>query len=517
MTESSPGASARLRPDGRPIDASATAGGRPGAVRTRFAPSPTGMLHIGGARTALYAWAYARHHGGTFILRIEDTDVERSTPQAVQAIIDGMAWLGLDADEGPYFQMQRMARYREVIDAMLGDGRAYRCWATPAELDAMREAQRARGDKPRYDGRWRPERARGRTPPEGVQPVVRFRNPDEGVVGWDDLVKGPISIANAELDDLVIARGDGTPTYNFCVVVDDRDMQITHVIRGDDHVNNTPRQINILRALGATVPVYGHLPMIHGPDGQKLSKRHGALSVLEYDALGYLPEAVLNYLARLGWSHGDDEIFERSRMVAWFDGTHLSHSPAQLDFDKFRWVNQQHLKAMPDAGLSALVRPRLARALAAAGGAPHGPASDVPADLDRMVGLLKERAGTLEDLAQDLLMFVAPAPAPAPSIERHLGPDARAALGRLGAVLAALAPDAWTRESIAAAIKTVLGETGLKMPKLAIPLRLAVFGREQTPSVDAMLAATPRDVVIARITAASAGTQRPGVAPARSA
>ncbi|MGE0311233.1 MAG: glutamate--tRNA ligase [Lautropia sp.] len=508
MTESPTGTGVPASSADHAIGTPTTSAALHGAVRTRFAPSPTGMLHIGGARTALYAWAFARHHDGRFILRIEDTDVERSTPQAVQAIIDGMAWLGLDADEGPYFQMQRMPRYREIIDAMLADGRAYHCWATPAELDEMREAQRARGDKPRYDGRWRPERAAGRTPPAGVPPVVRFRNPDDGVVGWHDLVKGPIAVANAELDDLVIARADGTPTYNFCVVVDDMDMRISHVIRGDDHVNNTPRQINILRALGADVPVYGHLPMIHGPDGQKLSKRHGALSVLEYDALGYLPEAVLNYLARLGWSHGDDEIFDRGQMVAWFDGSHLSHSPSQLDFDKFRWVNQQHLKAMSDAALAERVLPRLRRAVAAAAAAGTGVAditADPPPGFASMIGLLKERATTLEALAADLLMFVAPPAAPREALDRHLVPAACAALGRLADALSALPAASWTREAIAASVKGVLADTGLKMPQLAIPLRLAVFGREQTPSVDAMLAALPRDVAIARLAAASGG------------
>ncbi|MBL8489514.1 MAG: glutamate--tRNA ligase, partial [Rhodocyclaceae bacterium] len=274
-------------------------------VRTRFAPSPTGYLHIGGARTALFAWAYARRHGGSFILRIEDTDVARSTPEAVQAILDGMRWLGLEHDEGPFYQMQRMDRYKAVIAEMLAAGTAYRCYATPEELDQMREAQRVRGEKPRYDGRWRPEPGKALPePPAGVQAAIRFRNPTEGAVAWDDLVKGRITIANAELDDLVIARGDGTPTYNFCVVVDDWDMGITHVIRGDDHVNNTPRQINILRALGARVPLYAHLSMILGDDGTKLSKRHGAVSVMQYDEDGYLPEAVINYLARLGWSHG---------------------------------------------------------------------------------------------------------------------------------------------------------------------------------------------------------------------
>ncbi|HNG66469.1 MAG TPA: glutamate--tRNA ligase, partial [Thauera aminoaromatica] len=277
-------------------------------VRTRFAPSPTGYLHIGGARTALFSWAFARRHGGTFILRIEDTDVARSTPAAVQAILDGMQWLGLEHDEGPFYQMQRMDRYKEVIGQMLAAGTAYHCYLSPEELDRLREAQRERGEKPRYDGRWRPEAGKVLPqPPAGVQPVVRFRNPAEGVVSWDDLVKGRIEIANAEMDDFIIARADGTPTYNFCVVVDDWDMGITHVIRGDDHVNNTPRQINVLQALGAEVPLYAHLSMILGDDGTKLSKRHGAVSVMQYDEEGYLPEAVINYLARLGWSHGDDE------------------------------------------------------------------------------------------------------------------------------------------------------------------------------------------------------------------
>ena len=281
-------------------------------VRTRFAPSPTGYLHIGGARTALFSWAYARRHGGQFILRIEDTDVARSTPEAVQAILDGMNWLDLNWDEGPFYQMQRMDRYKVVIQEMLAAGTAYPCYMPPEELDALREAQRARGEKPRYDGRWRPEPGKELpAPPAGVQPVIRFRNPADGVVAWDDLVKGRIEIANAEMDALIIARADGTPTYNFCVVVDDWDMGITQVIRGDDHVNNTPRQINILTALGAVVPQYAHLSMILGDDGQKLSKRHGAVSVTQYDDDGYLPEAVINYLARLGWSHGDDEIFSR--------------------------------------------------------------------------------------------------------------------------------------------------------------------------------------------------------------
>ena len=288
-------------------------------VRTRFAPSPTGFIHLGNIRSALFPWAFARRHGGVFILRVEDTDVERSTQEAVDAIIAAMAWLGLDYDEGPYYQMQRMDRYRAVLADMVARGLAYRCYMPPAELDALRAAQMARGEKPRYDGRWRPENSAGMTPPPGVAPVIRFRNPQDGAVAWDDAVKGRIEIANAELDDLVLARPDGTPTYNFCVVVDDLDMKITHVIRGDDHVNNTPRQINILRALGATPPVYAHLPTVLTPEGDKLSKRHGAKGVLQYRDDGYLPEAVVNYLARLGWSHGDDEIFSREQFLAWFD------------------------------------------------------------------------------------------------------------------------------------------------------------------------------------------------------
>ncbi len=314
-------------------------------VRTRFAPSPTGYLHIGGARTALFSWAYARKHGGTFILRIEDTDVERSTPEAVQAILDGMNWLKLNYDEGPFYQMQRMPRYKEVIQQMLAAGQAYYCYTSPAELDAMREAQRARGEKPRYDGTWRPEP--GKTlpaVPADAKPVVRFKNPTEGVVAWKDMVKGHIEFSNTELDDLIIARADGTPTYNFCVVVDDWDMGITQVIRGDDHVNNTPRQINILKALGATLPNYAHLSMILGDDGTKLSKRHGAVSVMQYDEDGYLPEAVINYLARLGWSHGDEEVFSVEQFCEWFDLDHITPSAAQFNTEKLNWLNNHYIK-----------------------------------------------------------------------------------------------------------------------------------------------------------------------------
>ena len=310
-------------------------------VRTRFAPSPTGYLHLGGARTALYSWAFARHHKGQFILRVEDTDVERSTPEAVQAIMDGMAWLNLDYDEGPFFQMQRMDRYRAMIDKLLEKGDAYLCYCTQEELNQMREKQRENGQRIRYDGTWRPEAGKELpAPPADVKPVVRFKNPLTGAVTWDDLVKGPISINNEEMDDLIIARQDGTPTYNFCVVVDDWEMEITHVIRGDDHINNTPRQINILKALGGEQPVYGHIPMILGPDGEKLSKRHGAVSVIQYHEEGFLPDAMINYLARLGWSHGDDELFSREQLIEWFDSTNLSKSAAQFDPEKLKWVKQ---------------------------------------------------------------------------------------------------------------------------------------------------------------------------------
>ena len=479
--------------------APATSARVPGRVRTRFAPSPTGFLHIGGVRTALYAWAFAKHHGGDYVLRIEDTDVERSTPEAVAAILEGLDWLGLDADEGPFYQMQRMDRYRQLLDEMLADGRAYYCYATPEELEAMREVQRARGEKPRYDGRWRPENAAGKQPPADVKPVVRFRNPDDGVVVWDDMVKGRIAIGNAELDDLVIARSDGTPTYNFCVVVDDLDMGITHVIRGDDHVNNTPRQINILRALGAEPPIYGHLPMINGPDGQKLSKRHGAVSVLQYQEDGYLPDAIINYLARLGWSHGDDEIFSREQLVQWFDGTHLSVSPAQLDFDKFRWVNHHYLKALPDAELAAEVGRRLeARGIPATlGGQPVSAEA-----LAAMCALLKDRSPTWVALADWVALFFAPSAPEAEALAARLTEPVRAAVADFLAGLPAAAGD---KDAIGALMKTVLKTHGLKMPQLAVPLRLMVFGVEQTPSVDAMLALLPAAEIEARVRTHLAG------------
>ena len=457
-------------------------------VRTRFAPSPTGYLHLGGARTALFAWAYARRFGGTFILRIEDTDLERSTPEAVQAIIDGMQWLGLKHDEGPFYQMQRMDRYREVIAQMLVDGAAYHCYCSPEEVEAMRNRQRAAGEKPRYDGTWRPEPGKVLPAvPDGVKPVVRFRNPLEGDVSWDDAVKGTITISNRELDDLVIARPDGTPTYNFCVVVDDWDMRITHVIRGDDHVNNTPRQINILKALGAQLPVYGHVPMILGADGEKLSKRHGAVSVMEYPAQGYLPEAMLNYLARLGWSHGDDEIFSMAQFCAWFDLDHLTKSPAQFNPEKLAWLNNHYIKHSDNPRLAALAMPQLMR-----DGAKfeHAPA------LEEVIALLKDRANTVNELADAMMLFYREPKPDATLLQQHLTDTARSALTSFAA--AAQGID-WTKEAIAALIKQVITDYAMKMPQLAMPLRLLVTGQLQTPSVDAVLALFGREVVLHRL------------------
>jgi glutamyl-tRNA synthetase len=465
-------------------------------VRTRIAPSPTGMLHLGTARTALFCWAFARHHGGQFILRIEDTDLERSTEEAVQVILDSMKWLDLGYDEGPFRQTERLERYRAAIDRLLAEGRAYHCYASREELDALREAQMARGEKPRYDGRWRPENARGKTPPPGVRPVVRFRNPDEGEVGWNDLVKGPISIANSELDDLVIARGDGVPTYNFAVVVDDIDMAITHVLRGDDHVNNTPRQINIYRALlggsGTPLPQFGHLPMILGPDGQKLSKRHGAVSVLHYEADGFLPEALFNYLARLGWSHGDAEKFSRTELVEWFDLEHVNRAPAQYNLDKLLWLNGEYMKEADPARLAMLAAPRIE---ARGGVLAAGPA------LEPVVALLRDRARTLNELADAALLFYREPVSNAALLAEHLQGPGREAVR----VFAERCSDiAWERAALGALIKQIVAELKLKMPQVAGPLRLAVTGQTQTPSIDAVLELVGREATRARIAAALA-------------
>ena len=457
-------------------------------TRTRFAPSPTGFIHLGNIRSALYPWAFARATGGDFILRIEDTDVERSNQASVDVIIEGMRWLGLSHDEGPFFQMQRMDRYKAVLADLQAAGHVYPCYTSVAELDALREMQMAAKEKPRYNGTWRPEPGKTLPPvPAGVQPVLRFKNPQVGVVSWDDKVKGRIEISNNELDDLVIARPDGTPTYNFCVVVDDMDMGITHVIRGDDHVNNTPRQINIFQALGRDVPVYAHLPTVLNEQGEKMSKRSGAKAVTQYAAEGYLPDAMVNYLARLGWSHGDDEIFSREQFVQWFNLDHLGKSAAQFDEPKLRWVNAQHLKAMTDDALAHAVQPFLK-------------VQGVPdLSLDRVMAgcaLFKDRCSTLVELAGWLKLLVSRREASPEDLQTHVTDAVRPALAQLALALTACE---WSKPGIAAAIKQVLLTTGLKMPQLAMPVRVLVMGTPQTPSLDAILALMTRDDVMARL------------------
>jgi glutamyl-tRNA synthetase len=456
-------------------------------VRTRFAPSPTGYLHIGGARTALYSWAYARKTAGQFILRIEDTDVERSTTESTQAILDAMDWLGLDYDEGPFYQMQRLERYRKVARDLLKQGSAYYCYAGKEELEEMRRQQRAQGLKPRYDGRWRPENAKDKTPPPGVKPVVRFRNPDAGDVTWDDLVKGPISISNQELDDLVILRGDGVPTYNFGVVVDDWDMNMTHVIRGDDHVNNTPRQINIFNALRAPLPRFGHIPMILGHDGERLSKRHGAVSVMQYLEEGYLPEALLNYLARLGWGHGDAEMFTSEQFVQWFSLEAVSRSSAKFDPEKLKWLNAQYMKQAGDERLAALAAPILQ---AAGCDFSHGPS------LRAVCALLKERASTVEELADQAVYFYRQIP---PSDELRKQYYTADIMPAMRALREKLVSAAWNRPDLSSAIKQVLADYALKLPKLAMPLRAMLTGMTQTPSIDAVLELIGREEVLRRM------------------
>lgn len=461
-------------------------------VRTRFAPSPTGFIHLGNIRSALYPWAFARANGGDFILRIEDTDQERSTQAAVDVIIEGMAWLGLDHDEGPFYQMQRMDRYKAVLQQLIAAGHVYPCYMSVAELDALRERQMASKEKPRYDGTWRPEPGKVLPPvPEGVRPVLRFRNPLDGVVAWDDKVKGRIEIANAELDDLVIARpapdGEtvGTPTYNFCVVVDDIDMAITHVIRGDDHVNNTPRQINIFRALGVEPPVYAHLPTVLNEQGEKMSKRNGAKPVTQYRDEGYLPDAMVNYLARLGWSHGDDEIFSREQFLQWFDLDHLGRSAAQFDEAKLRWVNSQHMKLTADDTLAARVAEHLAK---------EGVVADER--LPAICGLFKDRCDTTLTLAAWARLFYLPAQPSAADLAQHLTDAVKPAIADLADRLAKVE---WSKDAIAAALKETLTAFGLKMPALAMPVRVLVMGTPQSPSVDAVLWLQGREKVLAAL------------------
>jgi glutamyl-tRNA synthetase len=462
-------------------------------VRTRFAPSPTGFLHIGGARTALFSWAFAKKHGGDFILRIEDTDVARSTPEAVQAILDGMQWLGLDYDEGPFYQMQRMDRYKQVIQTMLDAGSAYYCYSSREELDALREQQMANKQKPRYDGKWRPEAGKILpSPPQDIPSVIRFKNPQDGVVAWDDLVKGRIEIANSELDDLIIARADGTPTYNFCVVVDDSDMGITQVIRGDDHVNNTPRQINMLKALAELdasikVPQYAHLSMILGNDGQKLSKRHGAVSVMQYDDDGYLPEAVINYLARLGWSHGDEEVFSKQQFAEWFDLDHITPSAAQFNTEKLNWLNAHYIKQADNDYLVKDITKRLAKI---------GVTVSKQPDLSAVIELYKERANTLNELAIGIAYFFQKPVLDPVASEKHLTADIKPVIAALADSLGAID---WQAEHIHHEIDAVVTSNALKFPKVAMPLRVILTGIAQSPSIDQVMALLGKDEVLARI------------------
>ena len=461
------------------------------SVVTRFAPSPTGMLHIGVVRTALFSWLQARRHGGRFILRVEDTDRERSSDEAVRVILEGMRWLGLNEDEGPYFQTQRYDRYRAVIADLLERGLAYRCYCSKEELDAMREAQLARKEKPRYDGRWRDSTA---TPPPGVTPVIRFRNPLEGEVVVDDLVHGRTVFQNSELDDLIIQRSDGNPTYNFCVVVDDYDMGVTQVIRGDDHLNNTPRQINMLRALGATPPAYAHVPMILGADGAKLSKRHGTVSVLEYQKEGYLPDALLNYLVRLGWSHGDQEFFTREQMIAAFDIADVNKAAAAFVPDKLLWLNQQHIMKAPQATLVAALREQLAM-LGVSG-------ADDAVLCGGVVEALRERAKTMKEMAASSLFFFADPKMDEKAAAKHLTPEARALLAELKAVFGAVD---WTTAALHAALKSFAEQKAVGLGKVAQPLRVALTGGTVSPPIDATLAVLGREKVLARLDAALAG------------
>ncbi|MFM7797469.1 MAG: glutamate--tRNA ligase [Planctomycetota bacterium] len=465
------------------------------SIVTRFAPSPTGMLHIGGVRTALFSWLYARRHGGKFILRVEDTDRERSTDEAVRVILEGMQWLGLAADEGPYFQTARFPRYKEVIAQWLAEGMAYRCYCTKEELEQLRTEQMARKEKPRYDGRWR-DRTDSRP---GVDPVIRFRNPLEGEVVVEDLVHGRVVFRNSELDDLVIARGDGTPTYNFCVVVDDADMGVTHVIRGDDHLNNTPRQMNMLAALGAKIPVYAHVPMILGPDGAKLSKRHGAVSVLQYEEDGYLPDALLNYLVRLGWSHGDQEVFTRAEMIAAFDIADVNKAASAFNPEKLLWLNQQHLMRADPATVVPYLKPHLARVgIDIGAGALSGGASADDAFLARIVVAQRERVKTLKEMAQASLYFFGEAvELDAKAAAKHLGDEGRAMLTELRATLAGIAD--WTAAPLNAALNALATARVIGLGKVAQPLRVAVTGNTISPPIDLTLELLGRERSLARL------------------
>jgi len=459
-------------------------------VRTRFAPSPTGFLHIGGLRTALFCWLYARRHAGRFVLRIEDTDLERSTPEAIQQILDGLEWAGLVHDEGPFFQTKRFDRYKDVIDELLAAGKAYRCYCSKQELEQMRAQQIARGEKPRYDGRWR-ERADS---VPGVAPVVRFKNPLAGEVVVDDVVHGRVVFQNSELDDLIIARSDGTPTYNFCVVVDDMDMQITHVIRGDDHLNNTPRQLNMLLALGARPPVYAHLPMILGPDGAKLSKRHGAVSVLQYRDEGFLPEAVLNYLVRLGWSHGDQEYFSVEEMIRLFDIADVNKSASAFNVEKLTWLNQQHMMRAPATRIVPVLRWHLER---------EGIRATNDAQLEQIVLSQRERAKTVHEMAlNSVFFFRAPTVYDEKAVRKHVTADVLVLLAEACNELDQLQD--WSAPAIHEVISGLAAAKGISLGKLAQPIRLAMCGGTVSPPIDATLAILGKIESLTRLTRARA-------------
>ena len=459
-------------------------------IRTRFAPSPTGFIHLGNLRSALYPWAFARSKGGDFILRIEDTDQERSSLEAVEVILEGMHWLGMDPDEGPIYQMQHMDRYRAVLKQMLADGSAYYCYMSEDELNRLRDEQLTNKQKPRYNGFWRPEAGKTLpTPPKDVNPVIRFKNPIGGSVIWNDAVKGSIEISNDELDDLIIARPDGTPTYNFCVVVDDLDMKITHVIRGDDHVNNTPRQINIMKALGGTPPVYAHLPTVLDESGEKMSKRNGALSVRDYQKMGYLPEAILNYLARLGWSHGDVEIFHKDQFIQWFDLEHLGRSPAQHNPEKLLWLNHHYIQNGDPKRLAQLCKTFADQQSI---NTTQGPS------FEAVVALLKDRANTLLEIVEGAKLFYQERPQlGAQQIQENIPENVRPAITEFREALKS--QETQSKEQVAAVLKAVLTNHNLKMPALAMPIRYALFATTQTPALDAVIATLGKEEVIERL------------------
>ena len=445
-------------------------------IVTRFAPSPTGYLHIGGIRTALFSWAYAKKNKGKFILRIEDTDVERSTPEAVEIIKNGMKWLKLDYDGDIIFLTQRFDRYKELIQVLLDQGDAYYCYTSKAELDELRELQVSQGVKPKYDGRWRPEENKELPDiPDNIQPVIRFKTPKNGEINWKDLVKGEVVIKNEELDDLIIARSDGTPTYNFCVVVDDWDMEVTHVIRGDDHINNTPRQINLLKALNAPIPQYAHLSMILASDGQKLSKRHGAASVMQYKDDGYLPEAVINYLARLGWSHGDDEIFSTTQLSEWFDFDHITSSAAQFDQEKLDWINNHYIKNEPVDKLADLIKPRLI---------------DMGAEvvdkeiLNNAIKLYQDREKNLNVFADDILFFFKDINSSEELKNKYLDGKSK---NLIKVFVGRIEKLSWTNDDVNKFMKEFVKKQDIKFPEIAMPLRIIIAGTDNTPSIGSII------------------------------